>query len=144
MNDFTAGFVPRNAGRFHGHRARSTAWSSAPARSTTILAAREERKDQHVAIVRVEQLYPFPAAQVRDILARYPPTAEVVWAQEEPRNMGAWRFVREQMQPLLDPRIARCATWARGKRQPAPARGSATSRNWRNCWSKPSPPKLNC
>jgi 2-oxoglutarate dehydrogenase complex dehydrogenase (E1) component-like enzyme len=39
---------------------------------------------------------------VRDILARYPETAEVVWVQEEPRNMGAWRFVQEQMQPVLE------------------------------------------
>jgi 2-oxoglutarate dehydrogenase E1 component len=55
-----------------------------------------------VALVRVEQLYPFAADQARDILARYPATAEVVWAQEEPRNMGAWRFMREWIEPLLD------------------------------------------
>jgi 2-oxoglutarate decarboxylase len=67
-----------------------------------VLAAREERKIQDVAIVRLEQIYPFQAGQVRDILARYPETAEVVWVQEEPRNMGAWRFVQEQMQPVLD------------------------------------------
>ena len=54
-----------------------------------LLAAREERKADHVALVRVEQLYPFAADQAADILARYPVTAEVVWAQEEPRNMGA-------------------------------------------------------
>ena len=67
-----------------------------------LLAAREERKIQNVAIVRLEQIYPFQTGQVRDILARYPETAEVVWVQEEPRNMGAWRFVQEQMQPILD------------------------------------------
>ena len=67
-----------------------------------LLAAREERKIQDVAIVRLEQIYPFPGGQVRDILARYPETAEVVWVQEEPRNMGAWRFVQEQMQPILE------------------------------------------
>jgi 2-oxoglutarate decarboxylase len=65
-------------------------------------AAREERKAGHVALVRVEQLYPFAADQARDILARYPLTAEVVWAQEEPRNMGPWRVLQEQIQPLLD------------------------------------------
>src|SRR4051794_4365817 len=68
-----------------------------------LLAAREERKAEHVALVRVEQLYPFVSAQAGDILARYAPSAEVVWAQEEPRNMGPWRFLREQIQPLLDP-----------------------------------------
>jgi multifunctional 2-oxoglutarate metabolism enzyme len=68
-----------------------------------LIAARDERKASHVALVRVEQLYPFEASQAADILARYSPTAEAVWAQEEPRNMGAWRFVREWMEPLLDP-----------------------------------------
>ena len=67
-----------------------------------LLAAREERKAELVAIVRVEQLYPFAQSQFTDILMRYPLTAEVVWAQEEPRNMGPWRFMREQIQPLLD------------------------------------------
>jgi 2-oxoglutarate dehydrogenase E1 component len=67
-----------------------------------LLAAREERKLQHVAIVRLEQLYPFPAAELKDILDRYPALSDVVWVQEEPRNMGAWRFVQEQLQPILD------------------------------------------
>jgi 2-oxoglutarate dehydrogenase E1 component len=67
-----------------------------------LLAAREEHKAGHVALVRVEQLYPFETDQATDILERYAPTAEVVWAQEEPRNMGPWRFLREQIQPLLD------------------------------------------
>jgi multifunctional 2-oxoglutarate metabolism enzyme len=67
-----------------------------------LLAAREERKAEHVAIVRVEQLYPFPQEQIVDVLARYAPATEVYWVQEEPRNMGAWRFVEECMRPLLD------------------------------------------
>ncbi|MGP8245271.1 MAG: multifunctional oxoglutarate decarboxylase/oxoglutarate dehydrogenase thiamine pyrophosphate-binding subunit/dihydrolipoyllysine-residue succinyltransferase subunit [Bryobacteraceae bacterium] len=68
-----------------------------------LAAARQERKADHAALVRVEQLYPFAADRARDMLARYPATAEVVWAQEEPRNMGAWRFMRELIQPLVDP-----------------------------------------
>jgi 2-oxoglutarate dehydrogenase complex dehydrogenase (E1) component-like enzyme len=67
-----------------------------------LLAARDERQAGQVAIVRVEQLYPFATAQATDILARYPVTAELVWVQEEPRNMGAWRFMREQLEPLAD------------------------------------------
>jgi 2-oxoglutarate dehydrogenase E1 component len=67
-----------------------------------LAAAREERKIQNVAAVRLEQMYPFPASAVRVILGRYPATSEVVWVQEEPRNMGAWRFVEEQMQPILE------------------------------------------
>jgi 2-oxoglutarate dehydrogenase E1 component len=46
-----------------------------------------------VAVVRVDQLYPFPAAELRAALARYPNARTVVWAQEEPQNMGAWTFV---------------------------------------------------
>jgi len=67
-----------------------------------LLAARQERQADHVALARVEQLYPFASEQAADILARYSPTAEVIWAQEEPRNMGPWRFLREQIQPLLE------------------------------------------
>ncbi|HLG97466.1 MAG TPA: multifunctional oxoglutarate decarboxylase/oxoglutarate dehydrogenase thiamine pyrophosphate-binding subunit/dihydrolipoyllysine-residue succinyltransferase subunit [Bryobacteraceae bacterium] len=67
-----------------------------------LLAARDERKAQHVAIARLEQIYPFPEDQLRAVISRYPRTADVVWGQEEPRNMGAWRFVQEQLQPVLD------------------------------------------
>ena len=68
-----------------------------------LLAARQQRQADHVSLLRIEQLYPFAASQARDLLARYPATAEVVWAQEEPRNMGAWRFMAEQFAPLLEP-----------------------------------------
>ncbi len=67
-----------------------------------LLAQRDQSGLDHVAILRLEQLYPFPSADLKDHLLRYPPTADVVWVQEEPRNMGAWRFVRECIQPLLD------------------------------------------
>ncbi len=67
-----------------------------------LLAGRDEHKANHVALVRIEQLYPFAESDVNDALMRYPMTAEVVWAQEEPRNMGPWRFMEEQIQPLLN------------------------------------------
>ncbi len=51
---------------------------------------REEESVSEVALVRIEQLYPFPDEQVRETLARYAETAEVVWCQEEPKNQGAW------------------------------------------------------
>jgi 2-oxoglutarate dehydrogenase E1 component len=60
-----------------------------------LLKHRDDQGRRDVALVRLEQLYPFPAAELSIILARYP-QAELVWAQEEPRNMGAWRFVRER------------------------------------------------
>jgi 2-oxoglutarate dehydrogenase E1 component len=68
-----------------------------------LLAARAERQADHVAIVRLEQLYPFPADQLSDMLLRYSPSAEIIWVQEEPRNMGAWRFVQEQINFILAP-----------------------------------------
>ncbi|MDG2114322.1 MAG: multifunctional oxoglutarate decarboxylase/oxoglutarate dehydrogenase thiamine pyrophosphate-binding subunit/dihydrolipoyllysine-residue succinyltransferase subunit, partial [Actinomycetota bacterium] len=53
------------------------------------------------AVVRVEQIYPWPAEQVAAILDRYPSDADVVWLQEEPANMGAWSFVRTRIDELL-------------------------------------------
>ncbi|MDX2154620.1 MAG: multifunctional oxoglutarate decarboxylase/oxoglutarate dehydrogenase thiamine pyrophosphate-binding subunit/dihydrolipoyllysine-residue succinyltransferase subunit [Bryobacteraceae bacterium] len=67
-----------------------------------LIQAREERGLDNVAIVRLEQMYPFPLADLRDVLARYPVSAELVWVQEESKNMGPWRFVREWMEPVLE------------------------------------------
>jgi 2-oxoglutarate dehydrogenase complex dehydrogenase (E1) component-like enzyme len=50
-----------------------------------------------VAIVRLEQFYPFPAADLAAIIASYPNAAEIVWAQEEPENMGGWGFVQHRI-----------------------------------------------
>ncbi|HET9157620.1 MAG TPA: 2-oxoglutarate dehydrogenase E1 component, partial [Myxococcaceae bacterium] len=58
-----------------------------------LLAARAKASDETVAIARLEQLYPFPEAQVAAEIARYPGLQELVWVQEEPENMGAWSFV---------------------------------------------------
>ena len=65
-----------------------------------LATARDQRKLQSVALVRIEQLYPFPAEQVREQLEAYP-DAERFWVQEEPENMGAWRFVQEQVEERL-------------------------------------------
>ena len=54
-----------------------------------------------VAVLRVEELYPFPAGELRQALARYPNVREVVWVQEEPRNMGAWTFMEPRLRQLL-------------------------------------------
>ena len=62
--------------------------------------AREEKKIDDVAIIRLEQLYPFPAKPLATELARYP-NADVVWCQEEPRNMGSWFFVDRRIEDVL-------------------------------------------
>jgi 2-oxoglutarate dehydrogenase E1 component len=54
-----------------------------------------------VAVVRLEQLYPFPVAAYDELLSRYPSVAEVVWTQEEPQNMGAWRAIRHRLEEGL-------------------------------------------
>jgi 2-oxoglutarate dehydrogenase E1 component len=51
-----------------------------------------------VAIARIEQLYPFPSAAAAELVASYPALAEVVWAQEEPQNMGPWRSIRHRLE----------------------------------------------
>jgi 2-oxoglutarate dehydrogenase E1 component len=54
-----------------------------------------------IAVARVEELYPFPADEIREALARFPAVREVVWAQEEPSNMGAWSFVEPRLREVL-------------------------------------------
>ena len=63
--------------------------------------ARRKADVQHVAIVRLEQLYPFPAEGLRETLAKYPNAKDLVWAQEEPQNMGGWTFVQDRLENLL-------------------------------------------
>ena len=58
-----------------------------------LLAARAKAADDGVAIARLEQLHPFPEAQLAAELARYPALEQLTWVQEEPENMGAWAFV---------------------------------------------------
>jgi len=58
-------------------------------------------KNPDVAIVRVEQLYPFPAQDLAPVLVRYSGLEEVAWVQEETENMGAWEFVRPELERLV-------------------------------------------
>jgi 2-oxoglutarate dehydrogenase E1 component len=62
--------------------------------------ARAASGDDRVALVRVEQLYPFPFDTLAKLLARWP-NAEIVWCQEEPQNMGAWNFVDRRIEQVL-------------------------------------------
>jgi 2-oxoglutarate dehydrogenase complex dehydrogenase (E1) component-like enzyme len=58
-----------------------------------LLAARRKAEESSVALVRVEQLYPLPGEEIADALAGYPNATDVVWAQEEPANQGAWQYI---------------------------------------------------
>ncbi len=66
-----------------------------------VIGERDER-ELDVPVVRVEQLYPFPSAQIRDILATYPEATDICWVQEEPENMGPWGFVDGRLWNLLE------------------------------------------
>ncbi|HSD67104.1 MAG TPA: hypothetical protein VLF95_10410, partial [Vicinamibacteria bacterium] len=89
-----------------------------------LLKAREDAGRDDVALVRVERLYPFPAEALQAALGRYSPEAGIVWCQEEPRNMGAWRFVRERfLDGDVDARGRRLQYAGRGP-SAAPAPGS--------------------
>jgi len=78
-----------------------------------LLEARDKRAIRDVALVRIEQLAPFPFAKVAEQLQKYP-TAEVMWAQEEPKNMGAWSYCWNALRTTL----------ANSKRKEDPARKS--------------------
>ena len=88
-----------------------------------LIEARREREITDIALIRVEMLYPFPEAAIQAELARYP-GAQVVWAQEEPKNMGAWQHVFCTMADTFDQ-----AHWPRYAGRPAsasPATGSSS------------------
>ncbi|WP_376696054.1 2-oxoglutarate dehydrogenase E1 component [Wenzhouxiangella sp. EGI_FJ10305] len=61
----------------------------------------EEDAVDNVALVRVEQLYPFPREEVQEIIARYSKASEIVWCQEEPMNQGAWFQIRHHLQACI-------------------------------------------
>ena len=66
-----------------------------------LIEEREKIKNNKVVIVRLEQLYPFPAKTLANVLKRYD-DAEFIWCQEEPKNMGAWNTVRNYIERTLE------------------------------------------
>jgi 2-oxoglutarate dehydrogenase E1 component len=65
-----------------------------------LLKARRAGNLRHIALVRVEQLYPFPVEEYQAVLARYGNATDIVWCQEEPQNQGAWYQIRHRLQDL--------------------------------------------
>ena len=66
-----------------------------------LLEERRARKIEDVAILRLEQFYPFPEQTLAAELGRYP-NAEIVWCQEEPENMGGWHFVDRRLEAVMN------------------------------------------
>jgi 2-oxoglutarate dehydrogenase E1 component len=63
--------------------------------------ARGKTENRRVAVVRLEQFYPFPLRSIREVLAKYKNAKQLVWAQEEPQNMGGWTFIQDRLENLL-------------------------------------------
>jgi 2-oxoglutarate dehydrogenase E1 component len=66
-----------------------------------LLEQRRAENLQHIALIRLEQLYPFPWRLLREELARYPNVREFIWCQEEPQNQGAWYAMRHKFEELI-------------------------------------------
>jgi 2-oxoglutarate dehydrogenase E1 component len=67
----------------------------------TLVSARTKANISDTAIVRVEQLYPYPRKELADIIARYTAAEEIGWVQEEPQNRGGWTYVEPRLRPML-------------------------------------------
>jgi 2-oxoglutarate dehydrogenase E1 component len=88
-----------------------------------LLRARRSAGNNKTALVRIEQLYPFPVPEYQAVLARYAATADLVWCQEEPQNQGAWYQIRHRLQELAGER--RPVYYAGRASASAPATGLA-------------------
>jgi 2-oxoglutarate dehydrogenase E1 component len=100
-----------------------------------LVKKRLERKSNDVAIIRVEQLYPFPHKAFAAEMKKYPQATEIVWCQDEPQNQGAWFFVQHYIhENMLDGPEARLRRASRlglaggGLRAPAPGAAEGAAR----------------
>ena len=91
------------------------------------LMAEAAERSNRPPVVRVEQLYPFPGNELRDLLGRYPSLGEVVWAQEEPRNMGAWTYMEPRLRDLLPAGVS--LRYAGRPERASPAEGYPAAHN---------------
>jgi multifunctional 2-oxoglutarate metabolism enzyme len=71
------------------------------------LAAARGKSNANIPLIRLEQFYPFPQAMLASAIAQYPNATEIVWVQDEPRNMGAWPFLHERLAALAATRTLR-------------------------------------
>jgi 2-oxoglutarate dehydrogenase E1 component len=88
-----------------------------------LMTSEHRANARSVAIVRVEQLYPFPEVALREALAAYSNIEELVWLQEEPENMGAWEFMRPLLETLIGDRAP--LRYIGRTRAASPSEGSA-------------------
>ncbi|MFN3605444.1 MAG: 2-oxoglutarate dehydrogenase E1 component [Leptonema sp. (in: bacteria)] len=84
-----------------------------------LFEAREKKGIDTIAIIRIEQLYPFPAEQIQKIIKSYPYVDTYLWVQEEPRNQGAWIFMENHLGQLCPKKLNYCGR----NPSPSPATG---------------------
>ncbi|MDQ2640603.1 MAG: 2-oxoglutarate dehydrogenase E1 component [Pseudomonadota bacterium] len=89
-----------------------------------LLKARRAARQENVALVRIEQLYPFPTHAYEAVLKRYPQARQIVWCQEEPQNQGAWYQIRHRLEGPLQ-RDRHTLLYAGRQHAAAPATGIA-------------------
>ena len=89
-----------------------------------LISSNLRKENLPVAIIRIEQLYPFPKDQLEQILQAYANVEDAIWIQEEPENMGAWEFVRPRLEELLESRIP--LRYIGRNRNASPAEGSSS------------------
>ena len=87
-----------------------------------LFTSEQRQASPRVAICRVEQLYPLPVADLARVIEGYPGLREIVWAQEEPENMGAWEFARPSLETIAG---SRPLTLVARPRSSSPSEGSA-------------------
>ncbi|HQU85330.1 MAG TPA: hypothetical protein PKY59_19475, partial [Pyrinomonadaceae bacterium] len=89
-------------------------------------AGRKDSDDDRVAIVRLEQFYPFPKTRLQEVFASYPNAAQIFWTQEEPQNMGGWTFVKDRLEEIKGEKSLR---YVGRVASASPATGSYTIHN---------------
>jgi 2-oxoglutarate dehydrogenase E1 component len=87
-----------------------------------LVGSEAREQDETTAVARVELLYPFPEERVREVVEGYPNLREIVWVQEEPKNMGAWTFVEPRLRKLLNDEMP--VRYVGKPARPSPAQGS--------------------
>ena len=92
-----------------------------------LLEEANKRGITDVALVRVEQLYPFPREELIDELKRFPNATDLVWCQEEPQNQGAWYQIQHHLRFCLQGK--QNLSYAGRARSPAPAAGHLATHN---------------
>jgi 2-oxoglutarate dehydrogenase E1 component len=73
---------------------------------TELIRSEAREEDDITAIARVELLYPFPGEDIAAVIEGYPNLREIIWVQEEPKNMGAWTFMESRLRKLVDGEIS--------------------------------------